>query len=32
MILFNRGKDFRAGKIREFAQKNNIRVVEQKSA
>jgi len=32
MVLFNRGKDFRAGKIREFAQKNNIRIIEHKTA
>ena len=32
MILFNRGRDYKAGKIREFAQKNNIRVIEHKTA
>jgi hypothetical protein len=32
IVLFNRGKDYRAGKIREFAQINNIKVIEHKSA
>jgi hypothetical protein len=32
IVLFNRGKDYKAGKIREFAQINNIKVIEHKSA
>ena len=32
MLLFNKGADYKAGKIRESAQSNKIRVIEYKNA